>query len=465
MCAVFDHINHRRLCMMNNEKIIVSPVNISLFEIENKPPSTESTCASLSCDDEESQYSLSSKSATSTAKATCVATGNPDPSSCCRRSTAQSSSYYRRPHRKLARDTMMMFALILILAGLIGVVVLVGVPVALNGDQKFIAVTRTTDFNETLRQFVASDLVLGMNKINRREKVLFLYDLTGSLEVNLQKTDSLQEASPTPSTMDETQTIVPPSYIHTSSWDSVQPTESSLQQMQSKPHVQTGQNGGQQLLEISPTFDLRADHNWTLSFAGARLFPSNDEESSPSSVDVLFSSSLFPFCQVQYEDNNTLGLYLAGMHHHNYTSPKPSTTTSGHNGTTTATTRTSRNSMITSYHGISLPFDSYEAHVLTITFDQKTQQLELYQNKEFVTAIDFEDGWAALNLIGGGGLSSPWNVPPPPAQENSTTATNLDSPDNQASSSNLAIQRVTYFQRSFHGDEEVAHLVEYMMSC
>ena len=226
--------------------------------------------------------------------------------------------------------------------------------------------------------------------------------------------------------------------------------------MKLRPHIQTGSGT---YLEVLPTFQLRADHNWTLSFAGSHLLPSSSSGAaaapaptstsvSSSSSDVLLTSSLSPCCHIQYEGSNKLGLYLAGVHSH------PSTSDSGADSTTATPTPTS----------ISLPYNPYEFHVLTLTFDQNSQQLKIYQNAEFVSALDFEDGWAAMNIVGG----TLWNDRRRLVEddESGTSGDNDDDHNLSASeqSSNLALQRLSFFHRSFDGQEELTELVQYMTS-
>jgi hypothetical protein len=329
---------------------------------------TDSTLASSGCEDIESDSGAS----LSRSDSTCVANR-----SC-------------QSIRSCVKSSGLLLSLAAVLSALIAAVIFIGVPVAMNSYEynKNISL-RNMKKNESfqmsdLSPWVVSDLCLGF--INREKRQLLLYDTIGFHQVDVKKQQQ-QETLETPTT---------------AGWDAVQPTGESLQSLDCLPHIQTGRA----YLELSPTFDLRSDRNWTLSFAGARL------QSTSSDGDIILASSLFPSCQIRYEAGNTLGMYLTSIR--------------------------SGKAVAEYFGGIALPFNVFDFHVLTWTFDQESQNIEVYQNSESVAAVAFGDGWAALNIIGSA------------ADQNST-----------GSPSNLAIRRMSYFHQSFHG-EALIELVHYM---
>jgi hypothetical protein len=384
-----------------------APVMHYSFSFRNLS-STDTTLASSGCEDLESDPGPGAAALSPTRSDATSVLGASHPS-CC---------HSIRPHFKSCE---LLLCLAAILAALIAAMIFIGVPVVMSGQYKQYVCMKNLTKNESfqmadLSPLVVSDLSLGEHRDDEEGQYhLFLYDAVGFHQVDV-KQQQQQKHRGTNETAPNTTTTA-------SHWNAVQPTGGSLLLMDRLPHIRTGPRA---FLELSPTFDLRSDRNWTLSFAGARLQPSsrNGGGGDNDNHDIILSSSLFPSCRIQYEADNTLGMYLTSI-------------------------RSGRAE--TMYHGgIVLPDDVFEFHVLTWTFDQESQRMDVYQNEDLVAAVDFEDGWVALNLIG----SSARVVV---EDENDTTTATSST----FSSSNLAIRRMSYFHESFHGDD-LAELALYM---
>lgn len=183
-------------------------------------------------------------------------------------------------------------------------------------------------------------------------------------------------------------------------WGGVQPTAKSIAVLGILPHIQTSDDYFVELDNKSP-IELGPDHDWTLSFAGARLANSDDEK-----VDIIFlgekadgSPSSFAVC---YEPDNSIGLGSCGR-------GKDSTTV------------------------VQLPFQVMEYHVVTLSYSEQAGKLQLFQNTQLVADLDYRSDLETtfLSMIG----------PPCFNDEPEEGDSSLNS------TSNIAIRHVAYLEK------------------